>query len=34
MKAYNMKDAKPIKLTDLEKPPYVVYNDSTKTEEE
>lgn len=33
MKAYNMKDAKPVKLTDLQKPPYVVYNDSTKTEE-
>ena len=31
--AYNMKDAKPIKLTEVQTPPYVVYNDSTKTED-
>ena len=30
---YNMKDAKPIKLTEVQTPPYVVYNDSTKTED-
>ena len=33
MQAYNMKDAKPIKLSDLKKPPYVVYTDSTRPEE-
>lgn len=33
MKAYDMKDAKPYKLSDLQKPPYVVYTDSTRTEE-
>ena len=31
--AYNMKDAKPIKLTTLDTPPYVVYTDSTRTED-
>lgn len=33
MKAYDMKDAKPYELSDLQKPPYLVYTDSTTEEE-